>query len=89
MMRKIMEEYRFETFLRSKGYTQKSISSRMSRARKAERILGYSLDNAVSSDDIMRESLILIKPYDNREENYQNATRSYYEFKNGKTFPKL
>lgn len=87
--KKTMEEYGFEIFLESKGYTQKSISSRMSRARKAEEILGYNLNKAASSDEVMRESLLIIKKYDNRQENYQNATRCYYEFKNGKTFPKL
>lgn len=84
-----MEEYGFKEFLENKNYTTKSISSRMSRARKAETILGYDLNIAVSSETKMMEALKEIKKHDNREENYQNAIRNYYEFKNEKIFPKL
>lgn len=83
-----MEEQKFKEFLENK-YTPKSVASRMSRARKAEEILGYSLDDAVSSETKMFEALNTIKPFDNREENYQNVIRCYYELKNGKSFPKL
>ena len=84
-----MDETRFKEFLEHKNYTLKSVSSRMSRARKSEQMLGYDLDEAVSSDAKMRDSLIKLRDYDNREENYQNAVRSYYEFRNGKAFSKL
>ena len=80
-----MEEQKFKEFLEKK-YTPKFVASRMSRARKAEEILGYSLDNAVSSETKMIEALNTIKPFDNREENYQNVIRRYYELKNGNHF---
>ena len=42
-----MDETRFKEFLEHKNYTLKSVSSRMSRARKSEEMLGYALDEAV------------------------------------------
>lgn len=84
-----MDVQGFRAFLASRYPSKKSVDSRMSRARKAERILEYDLDKAVSSDKKMKEALLIIKEQDNREENYQNATRCYYEFKVGKVFPKL
>lgn len=84
-----MNEENFKKHLQKKGYTEKSVSSRLARARKAEKILGYDLEDAAFSDDKMYEALKFIAKYDNREQNYQNATRCYYEYKNGKEFPKL
>ncbi len=83
-----MKGQEFKIFL-EKRYTQKSVKSRMSRARKDEEILGCDLDEAVSSDDKMAESLRKLQEHDNKEENYQNTLRIYYEFVHGKAFPKL
>ena len=84
-----MDETRFKEFLEHKNYTLKSVSSRMSRARQSEKRLGYNLDEAVASEEKMRDSLIKLRDHDTPNQNYQNATRSYYEFRNGKAFSKL
>ncbi|MDE6706290.1 MAG: hypothetical protein K2J81_10375 [Treponemataceae bacterium] len=90
-----MDEAQFRAFLEKKThsdgkhYTPKSIAARMGRARKVEKFLGRDLDEAVSSDVKMHESLLTLRDYDDRERNHQNITRLYYEFRNGKTFPKL
>ena len=83
-----MNEGEFKSFL-EKQYTPKSVSSRMSRARKVERILGYDLDTAVSTDEKMIEALHETSEQDDRERNHQNVLRNYYEFKNGTSFPML
>lgn len=90
-----MDEVKFRAFLEKKTYsngkhyTPKSIATRTSRARKVEKLLGCDLDETVSSDVKMHESLLRLHDYDDRERNHQNITRLYYEFRNGKTFPKL
>ncbi len=90
-----MDEAKFKEFLEkrtysiSKHYTPKSIAARMSRARKVEKLLGGDLSEIVSSDVKMHESLLTLRDCDDRERNHQNITLLYYEFKNGKTFPKL
>lgn len=90
-----MDEAQFREFLEKKThsdgkhYTLKSITARMGRARKVEKLLDRDLDEIVSSDVKMHESLLTLRDYDDRERNHQNITRLYYEFRNGKTFPKL
>lgn len=90
-----MDEVKFRTFLEKKTYsdgkhyTPKSIAARMGRARKVEKLLRCDLDEIVSSDAKMHESLLTLRDYDDRERNHQNITFLYYEFRNGKTFPKL
>ncbi|MDE6736266.1 MAG: hypothetical protein K2J50_02045 [Treponemataceae bacterium] len=90
-----MDEAQFRDFLEKKThsdgkhYTQKSITARMGRARRVEKLLGRDLDEAVSSDVKMHESLLTLRDYDDKKRNHQNITRLYYEFRNGKTSPKL
>lgn len=71
-----------------KDLTEKAIRSRMARARKCEELLGYSLDEAVSTDKRMYESLITLRLYDTNG-NYQNSLRWYYKAKTGDAFPLL
>jgi hypothetical protein len=67
-----------------------AISSRMSKARTAEGILGKDLDIIVSDDDLMYDSLIALKPHeDPAHAPLSNALRKYYKFINGKEFPQL
>ena len=85
-----MLEKEFREFLENIGLTKNGVASRMSRANIAEEILGYSLDEAVSTDNRMYDSLIKIQPYEDSKHNpIQNAIRKYYIFKNGNSFPQL
>lgn len=70
--------------------TDKSIGSRLSRARRAERILRRDLDEIVSDDDLTYAALLALKadPAE-RGGNMQNALRWYYRAVNGKGFPRL
>lgn len=64
--------------------------SRITRAHKGADLLGYSFDHAVSSDDLMYDSLMRLKPLeDPRHTPIQNALRKYYQFKHRKSFPQL
>ena len=68
----------------------KSVASRMAKARKAEEILGVSLDITVSDDERMYESLLVLQQHDNPSSApLQNALRKYYKFKNQREFPRL
>lgn len=85
-------ESEFENFLlREKTISsQKAVVSRMSKARKAEGILGHELDFIVADDDLMYDSLIALKPHEDPAHTpMQNAVRKYYKFQNGKEFPQL
>ena len=83
-----MKENEFREFLINKGYTKKSIDSRILKAKKAEEILGESYDNIVIDDDVMFWSLNDLQLYDNPKHGLmQNTLRSYYEFINHEIFP--
>ncbi len=70
--------------------SQKAVASRMSKARKAEDILGQQLDLVVANDDLMYDSLVALKPHEDPAHTpMQNAVRKYYKFLNGKEFPQL
>lgn len=85
-----MRENEFELFLIGKGYTKKSVQSRMAKARKAEKILGKKLDEIVKDDDLMYSSLNELQQYEDPAHNpMQNSVRRYYEFINKKEFPQL
>jgi len=85
-----MQENGFRKFLEGNGLTDKGVASRMSKAKSAEDILGYSLDAAVDTDEMMYQSIIKIQPHEDPKHNpIQNALRKYYIFKNGKEFPQL
>ena len=79
-----MNEDGFRTFLESQ-FTAKAAQTRLTRARKAEQILGYSLDEAVLTDEKMYTALIALQTHDR----LQNSVRKYYIFKNGHEFPRL
>lgn len=80
----------FRTWMSGGNLTDKGVTSRMSKARKAEITLGYDLDYAVSNDDRMYNSLVALQVYEDSSHNpMQNAVRKYYKFINGKEFPRL
>ena len=88
----MQREADFERFLMSeKSITSpKAVASRMSKARKAEGILGLSLDAVVADDDLMYDSLVALKPHEDPAHTpMQNAVRKYYKLVNGKEFPQL
>lgn len=89
---KTVNKQGFEKFLTNQevNLTEKAIKSRMTKARKAETILNASLDIIVASDDLMFDSLIILKENENPKHSpMQNAVRKYYVFKNEKAFPQL
>lgn len=82
----------FEEFLLQEKTinSRKAVSSRMSKARKAESILGQELDVIVADDDLMFDSLKALQPYEDPAHTpMQNAVRKYYKFQNGKEFSQL
>ena len=87
-----MREYDFEKFLNcdSKITSSNGIKSRMAKARKAEEILKTTLDEVVSDDDRMYESLVELGRHEGTSHNtLQNAVRKYYLFINNKEFPRM
>ena len=85
---RIMREERFKAYLLG-CVGEKGVSSRMVKARKAERILNTSLDTVVVDDDTMYKALLQIREQDNLRSSMQNAVRYYYRFTNGREFPQL
>ena len=88
----MQRESEFQTFLMQEKTinSKKAVDSRMSKARKAEIILGWQLDAIVSDDDLMYDSLVALKPHEDPAHTpMQNAVRKYYKFVNGKDFPQL
>lgn len=70
--------------------SSKGIATRLSKARKAEKILEMDYDTIVANDDLMYNSLMKLKPLENPRNNpMQNTLRKYYFYKNGKDFPRL
>lgn len=88
-----MRERDFEEYLLSDESIKskmKAVNSRLSKARLIERELEVDLDEIVSDDDKMYETLIRVKQDTNDYNgNNSNALRKYYEFSNGKRFPTL
>lgn len=86
----MINEINFRNFLYNQGITVAGIETRISRAYAGEKILGYTFEEAISSDEKMYKSLIKLKPYENPKKNpMQNSLRKYYLFKYGKEFPRL
>ena len=86
------KEHDFEIFLTQEQIisSDKAVATRMRKARKAEEVLGKELDEVVSDDDLMYDSLIALKPHENPAHTpMQNAVRKYYKFINEKEFPRL
>lgn len=88
-----MRERDFEEYLMSDESIKsklKAVNSRLSKARLIEREFEVDLDEIVSDDDKMYETLIRVKQETNDHNgNNSNALRKYYEFSNGKRFPAL
>lgn len=78
----------FEKFLKEKKYTAGAIRTRLSRANKAENLIPVDLDTAVADDEEMYKALLKIRGHDTNG-NLQNAVRLYYEYRNGRQFPRL
>lgn len=85
---RIMQEEPFKAYLLG-CVGEKGVSSRMVKARKAERILNTSLDNVVADDSAMYKALLQIREQDNQRSSMQNAMRYYYRFFTGRAFPQL
>ena len=88
----MLKEKEFIEFLRRdpKITSEKAIKSRISKLYDAENILGMTADLIVQSDSLMHKSLITLREHEDISHSVrQNALRKYYEFKNGKIFPKL
>ena len=85
-----MNERDFENFLNKASTTPAATATRLKWAKKAEELLGMSLDTVVSDDDTMFEALHKLRENEDPKHNrIQNAVRKYYQFRNGKEFPKL
>ena len=88
-----MKEKEFEAYLKNDKNIKskdKAVATRMAKARDAEKILGYSLDIAVSTDENMYLALVKLREYDKPNHSpRQNALRKYYCFINGKEFPRI
>ncbi len=85
-----MKEEPFSSFLEAQGYGYKSLMSRMTKARKAEGLLGKDLDAIVSEDRAMYDALVFLSENEDKSHSVmQNAVRKYYLFVNGREFPKL
>lgn len=85
-----MNETLYRQALEAEGITQNAINSRISRANKGEEILERSFDTVTASDDLMYDSLMILRQYDNpRNAPLQNSLRKYYYFRNGREFPRL
>ena len=91
----MINEAGFKSFLESQGIEAEAIATRIQYAKEAETILGRDLDSVVIDDGIMYDALLEIKENADdtaREKLHggvQNAVRKYYEYKNGRVFPRL
>ena len=83
-----MQETRFIEFLRENDLTENGIKSRVSKGKRIERELNDDLDDLVSSDETMYNSLCRVLSFEDKHNNMQNVLRKYYEFKNGRKFPR-
>ena len=88
-----MLEFEFERFLREDTNIrskEKAVATRLSKGRKKEKMFSKSLDSIVKTEKGMFEMLKQInQTMPNSNGNYSNALRKYYEFKNGRKFPKI
>lgn len=87
-----MNEWKLHKVLENEGddLTDKAIRTRLSRARRVERLLCEDLDLIVSDDNKMYAALKALKTCDfERSGGLQNSLRWYYRAVNGHEFPKL
>ena len=88
-----MKEAEFENYLMTDASITsktKALRSRITKARAIEKHFEQSLDNIVSCDNSMYQTLLRIKA-EMKDTNgtVSNALRKYYIFVNGKQFPSL
>lgn len=87
-----MREQAFENFLTMEPNitSRNAIQYRIVKGRKAEDILGTSLDVIVSDDDRMYTALVELAKHESSNHNQlQHAVRKYYKFVNNKEFPRM
>lgn len=87
-----MNEWKLRDALLEKSdpLSDKAIRTRLSRARRVERILREDLDVVVANDDRVYAALLTLKSYpEERNGGLQNALRWYYRAVNRRDFPKL
>lgn len=87
-----MNEWKLRDALvdKSEPLSDKAIRTRLSRARRVERILREDLDTVVASDDRTYAALLALKSCpQERNGGLQNALRWYYRAANDRDFPKL
>ena len=84
-----MREEQFRDYLINLNLGEKGVATRMTKGRKAEDILGKSLDAVVADDQAMYDALVQLQAHENPKSNpMQNVVRHYYRFCNGgRTFP--
>ncbi len=86
-----MDEIGFRSSLEAdeNNLTENGINFRISKGKRAEEILGMTLDEVVASDDKMFSALEELQNHEDPAHNpMQNALRKYYIFRNGKEFPR-
>lgn len=86
-----MDEIGFRSSLEAdeNNLTENGINFRISKGKRAEEILGMTLDEVVASDDKMFSALEELQNHEDPAHNpMQNAVRKYYIFRNGKEFPR-
>ncbi len=85
------KEADFQKILKvTEGVTEKAVTSRLGKARKAEEILGNELDDIVNDNDFTFDALKKLKEHENSAHSpLSNALRKYYKFINEKEFPRL
>ena len=87
-----MNENEFRFFLENdpKITSENAVKSRIAKLKDAEKILCHDADLIVQSDDLMYQSLQILREHEDITHSLrQNALRKYYKFRNGKEFPKL
>lgn len=83
-----MREEPFKSYLMSLNLGEKGIATRMTKGRKAEDILGKSLDTVVADEQAMYDALVKLQAHENPKSNpMQNVVRHYYRFCNERDFP--
>ena len=88
-----MLKSKFEDFLRKDPNIQskeKAVATRVSKGSAIEKQLSKSLDQIVENEESMFDALKKInQEMPNSNGGYSNALRKYYEFTNGRKFPKI
>ena len=85
-----MDEMFYRKSMEAEGISPNAIATRISKGNKVEEILKVSMDIVVASDDLMYNSLLILKQNENpRNAPLSNSLRKYYLYKNKRDFPRL